>query len=213
MKKSVLILNSPDISSMKIESKEIKYQNNYFHGKFNIPIGKKIFIYLGILSRKGRGLDLILDVFSSSDINEHVVFVGYGSMKNKIDEFSKSFSNIHYHSPVPHTSVVEISRSADVGLCLIEDVSLSDFYSLPNKLFEYAFSGLHVIGSEFPDIEKIINDYALGTTCKLENISLKNAINEIINKSVKNNQKDLMNLTWESQEKKLINAYRELFNR
>ena len=36
--------------------------------------------------------------------------------------------------------LTNLIKEADVGLCLVENVSLSDYYCLPNKLFEYAFA-------------------------------------------------------------------------
>lgn len=211
-KKSVLILNSPEIGIKKSQNVRTIYKDKYFHRKYQIPKGEKIFIYLGILSKEGRGVDLILNVFSSRNINGHIVFIGYGSMRKKIEEFSELYSNIHYHPPVAHSLVVEISQNADVGLCLIENVSLSDYYSLPNKLFEYAFSGLRVVGSKFPEIEYVIDEYSLGKTCNLDETSLENALNEVINKPDMKKHKNIKNLSWGCQAEKLINAYREMLS-
>ena len=130
-KYSEVILNSP------ILEKEIPPDNKtYFRDVFSIPNDSKIFLYVGSLSN-GRGIDLITEVFKSPKCKSHVVFLGYGELSSKLKRLSKEHNNIHLHEAVPYERVVSVAQSADVGLCLIQNVSLSDYYCLPNKLFEY----------------------------------------------------------------------------
>lgn len=204
-KRSVLILNSPELIPNKFLDKD------YFHKKFNIPLNKKIFLYLGILGN-GRGIDLYLNAFRKEGIDSHVVFMGYGLYTEKIKEVSCECLNIHYHEAVPHEQVVNISKSADVGLCLVEKVSLSDYFCLPNKLFEYAFSGLYVLCSDFPDMQSIVKEYNLGEVATLNPESVFNAIKRLEKFKSDNNQKDLFNLSWNYQAEKLIYEYNYLIN-
>jgi len=206
-KESLLMLNSPEL---KLENFDA-ISNNYLREKFNIPENCKIFIYLGIIG-KGRGIDLYLDIFQEPEINSHIVFIGYGEYTNKVQSTSLKHKNIHYHSAVKHDDVVEIAQSADVGLVIIEEVSLSCYYCLPNKLFEYAFSGLYVLASNFPDMEKIVKDYNLGIVCSVDSESIKKAIIELEHLKIDRSTKDLHELSWSSQSDKLINLYKGLLN-
>lgn len=201
-KKSLLILNSPTL----VDYNQNINKSNYFREKFNIPLDKKVFLYLGIMAR-GRGIDLYLDVFKRKETEAHIVFMGSGEFVGKIEETALTNSNIHYHPSVPHNEVVEISKSADIGLCMIEAVSLSDYFCLPNKLFEYAFSGLFVLSSNFPDLKQIIEEYSLGTYSDLEPDALFKAIKLIENLELKNNNKTLYPLSWANQAEKLKDAY------
>ena len=72
----------------------------------------------------------------------HIVYLGYGSEKTNYLSYQK-YNNIHIHDAAEHQQVVSLAQSADVGLCLIENISLSDYYCLPNKLFEYIFKYTH----------------------------------------------------------------------
>jgi len=47
---------------------------------------------------------------------------------------------------------------------VIENLGLSYYYSLPNKLFEYIMAGVPIVGSAFPEIQKIIETYDIGMT-------------------------------------------------
>ena len=206
-KDTEIILNSPVFFDSNTRDK------NYLRNKFNIPQSSKIFLYVGIFT-EGRGIDLVIEAFKKNDLDSHLVFLGYGDLESFLVDTASDSMNIHLHRAVSHESVVEISRSADVGLALIENISLSDFYSLPNKLFEYAFSGIPVLASDFPDISYIVNKYNLGECTDLSSESIYNAIKkfEQSNYDYKIDTSSLHDLTWESQEIKLNLIYQNLIN-
>jgi glycosyltransferase involved in cell wall biosynthesis len=197
---STVVLNSPSFNF------EQKIDHEYLRKKFNIPHDCQIFIYIGILGI-GRGLDLLKKAFTDDDVKSHIVFLGFGDYSDELKELSRLNNKIHVHDPVPHTQVVEVAMSADYGLCLIENVSLSDYLCLPNKLFEYCFAGLPVLASNFPDIKKIIDEYGVGECCDLDLNSITSSI-KIIEKYRPNYKfKDLTPLSWESQQENLLKLY------
>jgi glycosyltransferase involved in cell wall biosynthesis len=203
VKPNSLILNSPAINVSDTTS------NRYFHNLYNIPHDKLVFVYLGLFGH-GRAIETILESFSSENINSHVVFVGYGELGNKIKDASQRRSNIHLHNPVPHEEVVSLVRNADIGLCLIENVSLSDYYCLPNKLFEYSFAGLPVLASNFPDIHEIVEQFALGRCCDLDSSSIADAIAEMEKNMPKRITTNLTELGWQTQAERLVGIYKNL---
>ena len=164
---------------------------------------------MGILG-KGRGIDLYLDDFQSQEINSHIVFIGFGEDVKKIQDCSLNSKKIHYHPAVKHDEVVKIARSADVGLAMIEEVSLSDYYCLPNKLFEYAFSGLFILTSDFPDMKKVIQDFDLGMCTPVDYEAFKKRVIEIEALDIKPSTKDLYTLSWQCQSEKLLKHYENI---
>jgi glycosyltransferase involved in cell wall biosynthesis len=209
-KKSILVLNAPEIATIKsIEQPTTKTQERYFHHKYDLPDNTLIFLYLGFLTR-GRGIEKIIAAFESPQIKSHAVFVGFGDKKDYIIAASKNNNKVHYHEAVKHDQVVKISRNADVGLCLIENISLSDYYCLPNKLFEYAFSGLPVLASDFPELKKMVNKYKLGSCCEIDSTAIQEAIVKIEKNPLLKIDSDLSELSWESQGNRLIKAYRSI---
>jgi len=211
-KQSSIILNSPAISNFNsIEGiQKLFFEKNYFNKKFDIPLEKNIYIYLGALTY-GRCIDLLLDVFSAPEVNSHIIFIGFGPLKGKIIDYTVLHSNIHYHDSVQHDLVVDLVKNADIGLCLIENVSLSDYYCLPNKLFEYTFSGLSILGSNFPDISALVEKYKLGYTCNIDYDSIFNTVIKSQKNPKSRNQFDKINeLSWEQQSENLITIYKNL---
>lgn len=203
-KKNTLILNSPEIETKKTEN------SNGFRKKFLINDDEKLFIYVGEIN-KGRGITNLLEIFK--DLKSRILFLGYGPLVNKVKDFENNYSNIHYHEAVEPDSLISLIQEADVGLCLVERVSLSDYFCLPNKLFEYAFAGLPVIASDFPDIKFLVEKYDLGFCCDSGSIKdVKKNIEryESIIKISKNDVSKLHDLSWQKQELNLINVYRRL---
>ena len=203
-KKNTLILNSPEIETKKTEN------SNGFRKKFLINDDEKLFIYVGEIN-KGRGITNLLEIFK--DLKSRILFLGYGPLVNKVKDFENNYSNIHYHEAVEPDSLISLIQEADVGLCLVERVSLSDYFCLPNKLFEYAFAGLPVIASDFPDIKFLVEKYDLGFCCDSGSIKdVKKNIEryESIIKISKNDLSKLHDLSWQKQELNLINVYRRL---
>lgn len=208
-KSNLLILNSPEIPKGTGDDSIVGMERRYFHSLYGIPSDKKVFIYIGILS-EGRGIDLCLQAFASGTVDAHVVFMGYGSLKSKIESFAAQYSNIHLHQPVPHERVVTMVRNADVGLCFVENVSLSDYYSLPNKLFEYAFAGLPVLVSDFPEISKVVRKYSLGFCSAVDLDSVERMISKIIQGPAPIAAGDISELSWKAQANRLNEAYVDL---
>jgi glycosyltransferase involved in cell wall biosynthesis len=204
-KENALILNSPVFDFDVFEGNS----DNYLREKFNIPANEKVFIYIGIIGR-GRGINLYLEIFKLAEITSHIVFMGNGELVSKVKEYSESFRNIHYLPPVAHHEVVKIAKSADIGLAMIEAVSLSDYYCLPNKLFEYAFSGLFVITSDFPDMKRVVEEYDLGVTCAVDIDALRDLIKKLSNLECMETKKDLYKLSWQYQEEVLLQSYHKI---
>jgi glycosyltransferase involved in cell wall biosynthesis len=205
-KYSEIILNSP------ILEKNVSFDDtSYLREHFSISEDSKIFLYIGILGQ-GRGIELITDAFKNNNLKSSLVFLGYGELSEELKMLSKEYPNIYVHDAVPHEKVVPVAKSADVGLCLIQNVSLSDYYCLPNKLFEYCFAEIPVLASDFPDISKIVKQYGLGKCSTLDSESIYKTIKvfEEMETLPKINADDLYPLSWGAQEEKLIKLYNKL---
>jgi glycosyltransferase involved in cell wall biosynthesis len=201
---STLILNSPIVTNH-----EYKSRKHYFHDLYKIPEDQLVFIYIGYFG-KGRSIENILNAFSDKSVLSHIVFVGYGELATRIKNYSFEHLNIHLHAAVSHENVVEIAGSADIGFCLLENVSLSDYYALPNKFFEYIFAGTPIIASDFPELSNSVNNYKLGILTQTDTGSIKKAIAFFENAPKQRINSNLYLLSWEYQKEKLLSLYQNI---
>lgn len=203
-KSSDIVLNSPDFPARATS----KAKSEYFRNLYAVPAGAPIFLYVGYLE-SGRGIDVILEAFLKTNSNGVAVFLGEGPYVEKIHKNSQIRSNVFVHPMVEHSKVVSLATSADFGLCLIENVSLSDYYCLPNKLFEYAFANLPVLASDFPDLSRLVAEFGLGVCIEPSVESLESFLLEAGQRSSVTSQrtKSLEELSWQSQRLKLQHAY------
>jgi len=153
-------------------------RNSCLRDAFDIPNDQLIFIYQGLIAR-GRGIDVLLDVFKKLEPSKHLVLMGYGPQVALVKGYEERYPNIHYLEAVPAHEVLTYTAGADVGLCLIEDACLSYRYCLPNKLFEYMGVGLAVVGSDLPEIRKALKGYDQGWVVPSEPAAIRDVLDSI----------------------------------
>lgn len=209
-KESRIILNSPVTSS---DSKEISaVENDYFRSKFDISKDSKIFLSLGAIE-KGRGVEILLEAFDQTDQDVYLIFMGQGTLASLVRERSLKNKKILMHPQVPHALVTSIASSADYGLCIIENVSLSDWLCLPNKLFEYAFAGLPVIASNFPELSRVTAEFSLGACIEPTKDGLLSLLQnpaDLPQRMIPTDFGIIEPLGWKSQERKIVEMYKSL---
>jgi glycosyltransferase involved in cell wall biosynthesis len=210
-KPSEVVLNSPRYATHQTR----KVDSNYFRKTFDLSQDTKIFLYMGALE-EGRGIRNTVEAFRMLEENAALIFMGQGSLSNEIIQWrSGDALSIFLHPPVDHGNIVEIASTADFGLCLIEDVSLSDYYCLPNKFFDYAFSRLPILCSDLPDMSNLVQLYNLGFVVENRVDSIFDLMKNLANNHIRLlpcSDKELLAMSWNHQSTKLISAYRSLLH-
>lgn len=202
--KPYLVLNTPPFKQSK--------KHDIFREKFGISKDTDIFLYQGGLSR-GRGIELIVEAFKGlNDSTKCVIFMGYGELSSLIKESAKISNNIYYHEAVSPEILLDYTSSADYGICLIEGICLSYTYSLPNKMFEYIMAGVGVVGSNLPEIKRVIETNKVGVVVsESSKDALIKACGEIAKLDKNALSQNLKNASkiynWENQEQVLAEIY------
>lgn len=188
-------------------------RSNILKERFNIQDNEILFIYQGSLN-KGRGIEILLNAFSQADKKKHILFMGHGTLESTVKFYETNFSNIHFYPSVNPAEVISYTTCADVGISLIENTCLSYKYSLPNKMFEYIFSGLPLIVSNLPDMGKIIDDFKCGWKVSINKNSVSDLIKSISKENIEEKRYNVLNCKdnfgWDIEEKKLLRIYRNL---
>lgn len=212
---SGVIFNSP-ITKIKNLDKDLKQELRFTDQK-------KILLYVGAVGSAGRGLDKVITALPLMSHEIYLVVLGPRHKKNdtKIQKLAESLNVGHrliLLPPVNHELLVSYIESADVGICPIQDISLSYRFSMPNKLFEMAFAGIPICCSALPEMKKFVETHNIGKAFNEKDPqSIADTVQEVLNNrdrysldgpSVLNLKK---NYSWETQESKLVGFYKELF--
>lgn len=209
IKRPEVILNAPKLFEQK--------KTNYFRKNLGIKDDSVIVLYQGGLS-KGRGVDLLLNAFKAREDDKVViVFMGYGELEEEIRKASSEKNNIFFHPVVSPEIVLEYTSAADFGIHMIQNSCLNHYYCMPNKLFEYAMTGLPVIISNMKEMREMVERYDMGIVVKDESIdAINSAIDKIlesdIEKMKKNARRCAEENSWEKQEIKMINEYKRVLD-
>jgi glycosyltransferase involved in cell wall biosynthesis len=134
-----------------------------FYNQFGIKKDKKILIYQGVVVH-GRGLKIIFEILRKSD-NFVLIVLGDGEHLKYYQDLSKSLSidkKVFFAGKISQEKLINYTTAAFVGLSLIENLSLSYYYALPNKLFEYIMAEVPVIATNLPQMKEIIDEFKVG---------------------------------------------------
>ena len=189
-----LIYNFP---SLKLQPPK----NKILYETFNIPEKFDIFLYQGVLLN-GRGINLMIETLLTFE-NAHVVLIGIGPFRENAEKFAKKinvYDRVHFLGKVPYRELLSYTASATIGFSLIEPISLSYKNALPNKIFEYALSGIPTIATDLHEIKHFFEKYDLGVLVSLNKEKIILGIKEIL----KNEYSCLQSisqqaLVWENQ--------------
>ena len=175
-----------------------------------------LFVCQGIME-EGRGISIILDAFVRLPSDRHVVFLGNGPLAEEVQSLALTRPNIHYHSAVAPHELLEYTAGADVGISLIENVCLSYYYCLPNKVFEYLMSGVPVIVSDFPEMARLVDGAGCGWKSSVDPHCFATLAGSLTRGEI-DERADAARVvsksfSWQMEEATLIEIYKKLPNR
>ena len=205
IKKPTLIFNTPQ--KIEITKKDI------FRERFNIPKEHVIFLYQGGLQPR-RGILEFYELIKDKEQTSYII-MGFGELKERILELTKTSKNLYFLDAVSPDVLLDYTSSADIGVCIEENLCKSWDYALPNKLFEYSMVGLPVIVSGLSELKRFVNENKNGYV--IEDIFDQNEFDKLFPKIIKTykdktpyikNIRDEYN--WQNQEKRLLELYQKL---
>lgn len=112
---------------------------------------------------------------------------------NQLVELANEFKNIRFIAPVSFNEIVPFINSYDIGFYIIPPNNFNNYYSLPNKFFEFIQSKLAlVIGPSF-EMKKIVDKEKIGVVARDFNRSSYHEIFERLSLAQVNNYKNITN--------------------
>ncbi|TVR76256.1 MAG: glycosyltransferase [Chitinophagaceae bacterium] len=175
------------------------------------PAAKFNIIYQGALN-EGRGLENLIDAMEWVDAELYIAGEGDLSEKLKTQANKKSYnSRIHFLGMLTPEKLALQTQKADLGINILESKSLSYYYSLANKFFDYIHAGIPQICMGYPEYKSINNNFDIALLIDSFAIEkLVESMNEIIsnknlyNRLAENCIKASENLNWQNESLELL---------
>lgn len=151
-------------------------------------------------------------------VEDYVHLVVIGDLKpekyeNQIRDLIKKLNlekRVHIFPKVEYEKLTSIASAANVGLIIRDPAILNNRISLPNRIFDYMFSGVPVCTPDIKDITRIVKKYSMGEI--LHEISPQGwacAIRKVLNDNHQKKRNALLaskDLVWEKVEDDLYEA-------
>jgi glycosyltransferase involved in cell wall biosynthesis len=113
-----------------------------------------------------RGLEELIDAVPHLERGV-LVLMGWGVMEERLSQLVAARGledRVRMTGPVAQDELLHYTVDADVGVIPYQAVGLNNYYTTPNKLFEYMAAGVPVAGSRFPELIRFVEGLGIGRT-------------------------------------------------
>jgi len=204
---------------------------NYYQNKYNIPMkvvrnvpyyrfetknenklsypNQNIILYQGAIN-KGRGLEWVLEAMPYVE-NAKLVIIGDGDIRKELELQTKRLKiedRVEFMGKISADKLHEYTPSAAIGLCLLEQLGLSYYFSLPNRIFDCIQAGVPILATRFPEITNIVENHKTGILIDhYEPEFLASTINEMLENpfNTAHFESVAKEFCWEKEEQALMN--------
>ena len=214
IKRPLVVYNAPDLRSQsKVVSRNIREDAGVIEGE-------PLCVYVGGVT-VNRGLE---NVIRAMQVWPEMKLATVGPVRPQTKAELQDLvvglglqSRVRFLDPVPSDSVVRYISDADISVLAIQNVCLSYFYCMPNKLFESVFAGLPVGVAALQDMSDFVTKWGVGVVFDEQSPqSIAENLRELyLNRTnFKLSSEDIQAMagefSWLAQEAKLLEIYGRL---
>ncbi len=124
---------------------------------------RALLLYQGSVN-VGRGIDRMMDAMQWLD-GCCMVVAGVG---DEYEALLRKAATLPYSDRVVFLGRVEpatlhcITPLATMGLCLLDNMGLNYYYSLPNRVGDFVAASVPLLATDFPEIRRVVQGYGVG---------------------------------------------------
>jgi glycosyltransferase involved in cell wall biosynthesis len=176
-----------------------------------IALHPPVLLYQGALN-KGRELELLINAIKELP-EMRCILAGEGDLSHDLRTLAVSYPNIEFAGLLSPETLRELTPKCFAGYNLLAPESLSYYYSLSNKYFDYMHAGVPSISSALPEYQNLNSLYSCGICIRNEQQELvallKNWLNDQAHyrKLKENAIIASTELNWENEQKSLLNLF------
>ncbi|MGX7419742.1 glycosyltransferase family 4 protein [Carnobacterium gallinarum] len=204
-KKIEIIYNTP------VKNKFIEVEKNSYIANTS----RTSICYVGTLS-KTRFIDEMLEIVSKND-KLLLTIAGNGTSIDKVNKYSKEFSNIAFLGTIDYEKSLELYSESDLMFAIYDPTIPNHKYSAPNKIYEAMMLGKPIIVAKDTGMDDIILkekigfsvDYSINEIATLLEFISDNK--EILKEYKINSSNAYPKYSWDKMEQRLKNIYYNLY--
>lgn len=178
--------------------------------------GKHILLYQGAVN-VGRGVEWLISAMKY--IDDSILYIcGNGDLLDEMKCLAQKEGvgeKVIFTGRIPAEKLDQYTIQADLGFVLLDNMGLSYYYSLPNRIFDYMKYGVPILATGFPEISAIVKGYDTGITTSSQNPEeIARIIKDILNNKNKTFDKEQIKekaklFGWENEEKNILLTVKE----
>lgn len=183
-----------------------------------IPPKENIILYQGAVN-EARGLENLIPAMKQINMPLHIYGDGNFLIQAKALTLANNLNEkVLFVGKVSPAELESITAKAMIGINLVENNGLNQFYSLANKFFDYIHHGIPQVTMNFPEYKRVNDDYEVAMLIDYaDEKSIVHAIQTLLNdKEVYDRlQQNCIaareKYNWQLEEKVLIQFYKNIF--
>jgi glycosyltransferase involved in cell wall biosynthesis len=113
-----------------------------------------------------------------------IVLMGWGRLESELAAIVRREGlqeRVRILPPVTQAELARYTAGADLGVIPYEPVGLNNYFTTPNKLFEYIAAGLPVVASDLPELRKVLVGRRVGLTfAHVDPAAIAEAVNAVL---------------------------------
>ncbi len=144
----------------RVESGERRVES----GERRVENGElRMLLYQGAVN-KGRGVDWAIDALEWLE-DCRLVVAGGGDLLEEMKAYAVKkpwAERIAFMGRLMPEELEGLTRKADVGLVMLEDMGLSYHFALPNRIGDFVAAGVPMVVSDLPEMSRVVREFGVG---------------------------------------------------
>jgi glycosyltransferase involved in cell wall biosynthesis len=176
-------------------------------------------LYVGALTGN-RGLEQTVDTLPLLP-EFHLACVGPRQPEWEADMLARARKSgteerLHFVDPVPIEMLIGYLSTADVGVIAIQNITLSYWFTMPNKLFETVLAGVPVVVADLPHLREFVEQNGVGVVAdQTDPAAIADGVRRVMaHPELRPTPDHLTRLReeygWESQARRLVDIYADV---
>jgi glycosyltransferase involved in cell wall biosynthesis len=186
--------------------------------KESLPVTERKFIFYQGAVNEARAFEFLVPAMKK--IDNKLVVCGDGNFMPQLKQLIKDNGvegKVELRGMVPPEELWRVSLEAKVGITIIENDGMNQYFSLPNKFFDYIHAEIPQVAVNYPEYKRINDQFEVAvlldtTDPEIIAAAINNLLyNDVVYNRLRNNCiMARQTLNWQQEEKKLLNFYQSV---